>query len=83
MPRFFTGLYPSQHGVMSEELALPADLPTLAEALRERGLRHRWIRQRDLPAPRFGLDRGFERYVVIPRADRAADPPPRSARPIA
>jgi len=62
----FTGLYPSQHGVMTEELALPGDLPTLAEALRERGFATAGFVSGIFVGPRFGLGRGFERYLAIP-----------------
>ena len=62
----FTGLYPSQHGVMTEELALPDDLPTLAESLRNRGFATAGFVSGIFVGPRFGLGRGFERYVAIP-----------------
>lgn len=62
----FTGLYPSQHGVMFEDLALPADLPTLAEALRARDFATAGIASAIFLGPRFGLSRGFDHYVVIP-----------------
>ncbi len=62
----FTGLYPSQHGAMTEELSLPTELPTLAEALRGRGLATAGFVSGIFLGPRFGLGRGFERYAVIP-----------------
>jgi arylsulfatase A-like enzyme len=62
----FTGLYPSQHGVMTEERALPADLPTLAESLRERGFATAGFVSGIFLGARFGLGRGFDRYVSIP-----------------
>ena len=62
----FTGLYPSQHGVMTEELSLPTDLPTLAEALRGRDFATAGFVSGIFLGPRFGLGRGFERYGVIP-----------------
>ena len=62
----FTGLYPSQHGVVSEELALPTDLPTLAEALRGRGFTTAGFVSGIFLGARFGLGRGFERYDAIP-----------------
>ena len=62
----FTGLYPSQHGVMTEEFSLPTDLPTLAEALRGRDFATAGFVSGIFLGPRFGLGRGFERYVVIP-----------------
>ena len=62
----FTGLYPSQHGVMTEERALPADLPTLAESLRDRGFATAGFVSGIFLGARFGLGRGFDRYVAIP-----------------
>jgi len=62
----FTGLYPSQHGVMTEDFALPSDVTTLAEALRGRDLATAGFVSGIFLGPRFGLGRGFEQYVAIP-----------------
>ena len=51
---------------MSNELALPADLPTLAEALRGQDFATAGFVSGIFLGPRFGLARGFERYVVDP-----------------
>ena len=58
-----TGLFPAQHGVVSEELALGADVPLLAERLAGAGYatlgfyRPSWIH------PRHGFARGFEVFT--------------------
>jgi arylsulfatase A-like enzyme len=62
----FTGLYASQHGVVSNQVGLPPELPTLAELLRERGFATAGFVSGIFLGPRFGLGRGFDRYVVIP-----------------
>jgi arylsulfatase A-like enzyme len=78
----FTGLLPSEHGAthprsLSEDgtvrdSALPAqrlraDVPTLAEILRERGFRTgAVIANTAYLTPRYGLDRGFEHYDSRP-----------------
>jgi len=62
----FTGLYPSQHGAMTEELSLPTDLPTLAEVLRGRDFATAGFVSGIFLGSRYGLGRGFERYVAIP-----------------
>jgi arylsulfatase A-like enzyme len=62
----FTGLYPSQHGVISEDLALPADVPTLAEVLRGRNFSTAGFVSGIYLRPRFGLARGFEHYLAVP-----------------
>jgi arylsulfatase A-like enzyme len=51
---------------MTEERALPADLPTLAESLRGRGFATAGFVSGIFLGARFGLGRGFERYVSIP-----------------
>jgi len=62
----FTGLYPSQHGVVNNHVGLPPELPTLAEVMRERSFATAGFVSGIFLGPRFGLGRGFDRYVVIP-----------------
>ncbi len=70
IPTFLTGLYPSEHGLMS--LGQGADATsseglsplavTLAEALATRGYSRAMIGEQHQLAPRFGLNQGFEHY---------------------
>jgi arylsulfatase A-like enzyme len=62
----FTGLYPSQHGVMNEDTAMPEDVLTLAEALSQRGFATRAVVSGHFVGPRYGLGQGFDRYVAVP-----------------
>jgi arylsulfatase A-like enzyme len=57
----FTGLYPSQHGVKNEGFSVPKDILTLPQALGERGFATAAVVSAHFLAPRYGLDRGFER----------------------
>lgn len=66
----FTGLYPSQHGVKNEGFSLPGDVPTLSQALAGRGFATAAVVSAHFLAPRYGLDRGFERYLVVPTNPR-------------
>jgi arylsulfatase A-like enzyme len=69
----FTGLYPSQHGVMTEDHALPAEVPTLAEVLRGRGFSTAGFVSGIYLRPRFGLARGFDHYLVVPTRAKDGD----------
>ena len=66
----FTGLYPSQHGVKNEGFSVPKDVLTLPQALGERGFATAAVVSAHFLAPRYGLDRGFERYIVVPTNTR-------------
>jgi len=59
----FTGAFPPEHGIRDNgRTALPRELPTLAEALRDAGLKTgAFIAAFALDAT-FGLDRGFDVY---------------------
>ncbi len=58
-----TGLQPPEHGVRDNGSgALPADLPTLATALGERGYDTAAVVASRVLDRRFGLDRGFATY---------------------
>jgi len=60
-----TGRYPSSTGVRSEERnALPADETTLAEALKGAGYRSTAVVGSILLHPKFGLDQGFDDYML-------------------
>jgi arylsulfatase A-like enzyme len=65
-----TGLYPSQHGVKDESFSLPGELPTLAQTLGERGFATAAVVSAHFLDRRYGLDRGFERYVSVPTNPR-------------
>jgi len=56
-----TGLDPLQHGV-NYELPIPAELPLLAERLRDAGYATAAITGGVYLHPRWGFDRGFDRY---------------------
>ena len=59
----FSGLYPQEHGVRDNAgFRFPADLPTLAGLLRERGYRTGAFVSAFPLDSRFGLDRGFDVY---------------------
>jgi arylsulfatase A-like enzyme len=66
----FTGLYPSQHGVKNEGFSVPKDVVTLPQSLAERGFATAAVVSAHFLAPRYGLDRGFERYIVVPTNPR-------------
>ena len=59
-----TGLYPSQHGVMEANLALPRSIPTLAQRLSDQGFQTFGFYDRTAHwvDPEFGYDRGFDLY---------------------
>ncbi len=60
----FTGLYPSEHGIvaMSERRRLHPELPTLASALGRAGYRRAAFTGGANMAAEFGFDSGFEVY---------------------
>jgi arylsulfatase A-like enzyme len=60
----FTGLPELVHGVEQDGQALAPELPTLAEELQARGYRTFGVYSGPYLDPRFGLSRGFERYVA-------------------
>lgn len=63
----FTGYFPSEHGVTNgftdRNLALPADLPTIAELLAGRGYATAGFSNNPWVGQLSGLDRGFDRFV--------------------
>jgi arylsulfatase A-like enzyme len=58
-----TGVADSVHGVVDESRTLGPALPTLAERLRARGFATAAVVSGPYLHPRFGLDRGFDRYL--------------------
>jgi arylsulfatase A-like enzyme len=60
-----TGLEPEDHGVTSATRALSPEVPTVAERLRESSYRTLGFRAGECAwlDPRYGFNRGFERYV--------------------
>ncbi len=57
-----TGLYPSFHGVQDEGVQLGESVPTLAEALGQKGYRTLAVVSHVYVSSRFGLDKGFETF---------------------
>ncbi len=80
-----TGAFAHKHGVVSSRDALGPELPTLAEALRQRGYRTAAFSANPWITPEFRFDRGFDQfesgramgaqltnlYRLLKRADRA------------
>jgi choline-sulfatase len=62
----FTGLHPWRHRVLENAVPVDDDLVTLAEILREAGFRTAAFVSSYVLDPRFGFDRGFERYQFEP-----------------
>ncbi|MEW6364208.1 MAG: sulfatase [Acidobacteriota bacterium] len=59
----FTGLYPTRHGANVAGPLTP-DYPVISEAFRAAGYETRATAVGPVLSPRFGLDRGFDRFVV-------------------
>jgi arylsulfatase A-like enzyme len=62
---FFTGLYPSGHGLYGRNLKLRPDIPTLAEFLQQRGYETAVFTANALVGPSTGLARGFQRHTDV------------------
>jgi len=58
----FTGLHPWRHRTLQNSVPVDAGLGTLAEILRDEGFRTAAFVSSYILHPRFGFDRGFERY---------------------
>lgn len=70
----FTGLDPVQHGLRDNGAgALAAGIPTLAEALRQRGYATAGVIASRVLDRRFGLDRGFDLYDERMPAERLGE----------
>lgn len=61
-----TGRYPSSHGVMAKNDALPSALTTLAEAYREQGFYTSGVVTNYNVGPYFNFDQGFDEYNYLP-----------------
>jgi len=59
----FTGMYPSQHGVLGKNLYLNEEIPTIAEIFSSKGYETLGICLNLWVSPKTGLDRGFNRFV--------------------
>ena len=64
---FFTGRYPSEFGPSTYEWRVPKEMPVLAEVLGTYGYAAGAFVAGGHLAPTFGLDRGFDPYVVAER----------------
>ena len=62
----FSGLYPRQHGVVADWLALGSDAHTLAELLTAAGYRTAAVTDSAYVSARYGLDQGFQSFVELP-----------------
>ena len=60
-----TGLYPSRHGLKSHERYLPAAIPSIASALSAAGFETAAVVNSHNLSPRFGLDRGFQKFRYV------------------
>lgn len=58
----FTGRYPEELGIRSNESTLPAEVPTLATGLRERGWRTAAVVSNYVLREGSGFSKGFDRY---------------------
>ena len=77
----FTGRWPEELGVHSNESTLPAAVPTLAAELRERGWRTGAVVSNFVLNAGSGLARGFDRYDdALPRREAVRRWPERAAR---
>jgi arylsulfatase A-like enzyme len=61
-----TGLYPWRHRTLENAVSVDGSLATLAEILRDEGFRTAAFVSSYVLHPRFGFDRGFERYEFEP-----------------
>ncbi len=57
-----TGVMPSRHSVVEDDLSLGSEWPTLAEALRQAGYRTGAFVTSFFVGRTYGLDRGFDRF---------------------
>jgi len=61
----FTGLFPSTHQVNDRNHALPDEVTTLAETLRDQGYRTAAVITNGNVSRRFGFDQGFDRFLHL------------------
>lgn len=59
----FTGLYPSGHGVLGENLYLGKEIPTIPEIFSSRGYQTLGISRNIFVSPQLGFHCGFDKFV--------------------
>lgn len=69
----FTGLFPTQHGVVEPELALSEDVPMLAQRLQAEGYQTLALFVQSWLHERFGFARGFDVFRTHDSAENAAE----------
>ena len=62
---FFTGLFPSSHGIHATSTVLPDEHRTLAELLRDRGFATLGVSANINVNPGFGFDQGFDEFIQV------------------
>ena len=62
----FTGLYPSTHGVETQNARLPRGIETLPMALRKAGYATAGIVSSPYVGRRYGFERGFDSFEMLP-----------------
>ncbi len=67
-----TGLHPWRHRTLKNAFPVDGSLATLAEILRDEGFRTAAFVSSHILHPRFGFDRGFERYEFDPDQSSAS-----------
>src|SRR5262245_1715171 len=68
-----TGLFPAQHGVVADELALANDIPLLAERLKGAGYQTLGLYYTSWIHERFGFARGFDVFRAHGSAEEAGE----------
>ncbi len=58
-----SGQYPSVHGI--HKMAMPADVPMIADILRDNGYRTEAYIGNEIVRPGYNFDKGFDRYEVF------------------
>ncbi len=58
----FTGLYPSHHGVLGENLYLSGEIPNIVEIFHSKGYQTFGICPNIFITPHFGFHRGFDKF---------------------
>jgi arylsulfatase A-like enzyme len=69
----FTGLFPSEHGVLTEQNKLRDGVPLLAEILRDSGYHTVGFTNNPWVSSLYGLDRGFEWFVEMFRGETGSE----------
>jgi arylsulfatase A-like enzyme len=69
----FTGLFPSEHGVLTGQDRLEENIPLLAEILQAAGYRTAGFTNNPWASSLYGLDRGFEWFVEMFRGERGSE----------